>query len=218
MSENKKPLFSVIVPLHNASGYMRIGLDSIREQVFTDYELILVCDSCNDNTAEIAREYSDIVIETDYANDGMARDAGLDAATGEWILFMDDDDHWLHEYVFDILSRVVGKNNEDILMFSFIWKHVGYAKNEPGNYWIAVWNKCWRRSFIGNTRFPNIKYFSDKYFNREMMSKNPRVSIWDMPLYYYNFMREGSLSYEQDQNGKLWQEEGDNNVGNSSDS
>ena len=50
------PFFSVIVPMHNSAAFMRRGLDSIREQTFTDYELIIVCDACEDNTADIARE------------------------------------------------------------------------------------------------------------------------------------------------------------------
>ena len=53
------PFFSVIVPEHNSAEFMRKGLDSIRDQSFTDYELIVVCDACSDNTAEIAREYTD---------------------------------------------------------------------------------------------------------------------------------------------------------------
>ena len=47
------PFFSVIVPAYNSAEYIRKGLDSIKEQAFTDYELIIVCDSCTDNTEEI---------------------------------------------------------------------------------------------------------------------------------------------------------------------
>ena len=58
-----KPFFSVIVPEHNSAEFMRKGLESIKAQSFTDYELIVVCDACEDNTAEIAREYTDKVFE-----------------------------------------------------------------------------------------------------------------------------------------------------------
>ena len=190
--------FSVIVPAYNSAGWIRKGLQSIKDQTFTDYELIVVCDSCKDNTAEIAREYADKVIEVDYHLDGLARNAGIDAAKGEWILFMDDDDWFLHEFAFQMLADVVGKNGEDILMFSFIWKGVGYAKNTPEHQWVAVWNKCWRREFIGDTRFMDIPHWSDRDFNRDMMFKRPKCICWDMPFYYYNYLREGSISWRKE--------------------
>ena len=49
--------FSVIIPAHNAAGHIRKALDSVRSQTFRDYELIVVCDSCTDDTQEIAEEY-----------------------------------------------------------------------------------------------------------------------------------------------------------------
>ena len=53
----EKPFFSVIVPTHNAEEFMEWGLTMIREQDFEDYELIIVCDSCTDNTEKIAIQY-----------------------------------------------------------------------------------------------------------------------------------------------------------------
>ena len=82
--------FSVIIPAHNSAGHIRNALDSIAEQTFTDYELIVVCDSCTDNTADVAREYADIVEEVEYHADGPTRNRGIELATGDWVLFMDD--------------------------------------------------------------------------------------------------------------------------------
>ena len=50
------PFFSVIIPAHNSAEYIRKGLDSIKEQSFTDYELIVVCDACTDKTVHVARD------------------------------------------------------------------------------------------------------------------------------------------------------------------
>ena len=73
-----KPFFSVIVPAHNAEGFIRKTLDSVAMQDFKDYELIVVCDRCTDNTYNVACEYDHLVptitvIETDYGMDGLAR-------------------------------------------------------------------------------------------------------------------------------------------------
>ena len=54
-------MFSIIIPAHNAAEYIRKGLDSIKSQSYKDYELIVVCDACTDNTEAIAREYTDKV-------------------------------------------------------------------------------------------------------------------------------------------------------------
>lgn len=187
--------YTIILPAHNAAGYMRKALDSIREQTFKDYELIVVCDACEDNSAEVAREYEATVLEVNYRNPGLTRNRALDIASGEWIMFMDDDDWWLHEFVLEQIDGQLG--DEDVLCFSFIWKGVGYTKPvRPGNiYWPAPWTKCWRRSAIGDTRFPS-EYPDDLLFTVAMFEKRLRVKAWDMPLYYYNYMRPGSISDE----------------------
>ena len=185
--------FSMILPIHNAENYMRRMLDSIKAQKWVDYELICLCDQCTDGSEEIAKEYTDIVIPVDYGCAGKTRNRGLEIAKGEWVLFADDDDWLLHEYVFPMLANAAGKNGEDILMFSFIWKDVGYTKQMDGHF-AAVWNKAWRREFIGETRFSDKRYGDDADFDKAMFRKNPKVVAWDMPMYYYNYMRGGSLS------------------------
>ena len=96
-----KPFFSVIMPTHNGEEYIRKSLESIRFQTFTDYELIIVCDKCEDNTEAITREYTDKVFVIDAGRCALDRNKGLDEATGEWILFIDDDD-W---FIFLILTQ-----------------------------------------------------------------------------------------------------------------
>lgn len=187
--------FSIIIPAYNAEKHISKALDSIQQQVFKDYELIVVCDSCTDNTEELARSYGAKIEQVEFHNDGLTRSRGIDVATGEYVLFMDDDDWWLHEYVLAQLDEKLTKEaNPDILCFSFIFRHWKYANptGNSGSHWIACWNKAWKRSFIGKTRFPNVKMSSDVNFHYDMFNKNPKVVDWDMPMYYYNFMREGS--------------------------
>lgn len=189
--------FSIIIPAYNSEHYITKALDSIKSQTFTDYELIVVCDSCEDNTVEIAKSYGARVFIVSYHNDGLTRSKGLDEARGEYILFMDDDDWWLHEYVLEQLNNELTRLKDvDILAFSFIFKGVCYAypTRNHGKLWIAVWNKCWKRKAIGKTRFPNVHSCSDSYFHKEMMEKKLKIYTWDMPMYYYNYLREGSIS------------------------
>lgn len=187
--------FSVIIPAYNAENHIRKALESIKSQTFTDYELIVVCDSCKDNTEEIALEYGAITKRVDFHCDGPTRSKGIDIASGEYLLFMDDDDWWLHEYVLQQLNdKLIETGNPDVLCFSFIFRHWMYAspRGNRGGRWVATWNKCWKRSFVGDTRFPNVQFKSDLYFNREMVEKGGKWVDWDMPMYYYDYKRKGS--------------------------
>lgn len=197
-----KPFFSVIVPAHNSAEYIWKGLKSILRQSFKDYELIVVCDACTDDTAESVLNYADKTIITDFGMDGLARNAGIEVANGEWVLFMDDDDWFLHPYVFQILHEEAVMTDADMIVFNFIWqKHRPdggdqYYRNGGGRTNIAVWSKCWRRSFIGDTRFPGIPFTSDEPFMNAIIEKRPRAVWMDQPMYFYNYMREGSQTEE----------------------
>ena len=201
-----KPLFSVIVPTHNAEDFIRKGLHSIRMQkkgrdTFKDYELIVVCDRCTDGTQKIALDYADKALVRDYGLDGLSRNAGIEAAEGDWLLFMDHDDWWLHEYAFTMLADAIDQRKHertDMILFDFIWKGVGYvSQRAPAS--VAVWNKCWRREFIGETRFSDLPHWSDVGFHRAMMDKCPVYATFNYPLYYYNYLKPGSISWQAEQ-------------------
>lgn len=189
--------FSIIIPAHNSEAFIRKGLDSIKAQTFKDYELIVICDSCTDRTEEVAKEYGAITERVGFGRDGLTRNQGLAKAQGEWVLFMDDDDWWLHEFVLEQLDKKLSENPDiDVLCFSFIFKGWQYArpKANRGSHWTAVWNKCWRREFVQGCKFSNEWSISDVTFHRQVFAKNPRILDWDMPMYYYNYLRKGSIS------------------------
>lgn len=189
--------FTVIVPAHNEEQNIRKCLDSIVNQSYKDFELFVVCDSCTDNTVNIAKQYNCTVLEIDAHNEGVGRNTAIENSTGEWILFIDADDWYLHEFVFKQLADRTENNDADAIAYDMVWKHIGVVHPISGRdnlLYPHCTNKCWRRTFIGDTRFPNISPDSDSYFHAEIMKKNPKIDIWDMPLYYYNFLREGSYS------------------------
>ena len=188
--------FSIIVPAHNSGKTIRKALESVKNQSYQDYELIVICDDCTDTTKRIAKEYTDKVYEVNYHKSSLTRNVGLDNAKGDWILFLDSDDWYLHEYVFEQLANKVGNQDEDMLCFSIIWKGVGYGKirSPKGTIYPHATNKCWRRSSIGDTRFPNYEVAEDEGFFKEMLTKGIKIVEWDMPLYYYNYLCKGSKS------------------------
>ena len=198
----KKPFFSVIIPAHNSGNWIRVGLNSIKKQTFTDYELIVVCDACTDGTADIVREYADKTLIRDYHLDGLARNAGIDAAEGEYVLFMDDDDWFWDETVFQKIHDAIVVSHPDVLMFGFYWKERGLRFQEAGNRVIACWAKCWKRTAIGGTRFSDKPYWSDVDFDNRMFAKDLKIVSLNECLYYYNYLRPGSISWRQ-QKGEI---------------
>ena len=200
-----KPFFSVIVPAHNSGEYIGKCLRSVRKQTFPKigYELIVVCDNCRDDTEEMAKVYADKVIVTDFGMDGLARNAGIDAAEGDWLLFLDDDDWWIHEYVLEEIYQVVNMfgYNLDLITFDFIWKGRGYYENSAEKVNIAVWSKAFRREFVGDTRFPAVPFTSDVNFMDEIVAKKARCYAMHKLMYYYNYMREGSQTEEHARGG-----------------
>lgn len=184
--------FSIIIPAYNSADFITKALDSVKAQTFTDYELIVICDSCIDDTRKIAEGCGAITEDVHFHCDGPTRNRGLDLATGEWVLFIDDDDWWLNNAVLEILNGRL--KDEDILAFSFLWPDgkVSTPRGNRGFYWPAVWNKCYRREFIGGQRFNTAYMQSDLYFTDALFKKNPKITECYNVLYFYNYMRPGS--------------------------
>lgn len=204
--------FTMIIPVHNGRYRIETLLDSIMTQQFTDYDVIVVCDKCTDGTADFVRKYFKNtfmdemnrydIIECDHGNAGLSRNEGLKVATGEYILFADDDDYILHKYVFQEIDKLIKANdNPDIIHFGFIFGTLGYVHPmwNDGHLYGNVWSKAYKRTAIADTRFPNVYPDDDLQFNMLMEKKPLRHLLSDSPIYYYNYMREGSISWKEKQ-------------------
>ena len=93
------PFFSVIIPVYNVEKYLDQCIQSVLNQPFKDFEVILVDDGATDSSGKMcdgyaARDSRVQVIHQENGGLGQARNAGLCAAKGEWILFLDSDDYW----------------------------------------------------------------------------------------------------------------------------
>ena len=197
--------FSIIIPTHNDSAHLPKLLESIARQSFTDYNVIIVADACSyeelDLTYDIVKSYEDkmtITMEVvNFGNAGMARNAGLDIATGQFILFADDDDYFLHDWVFEEIFSLVSTTQADVTLFGFIFGMLGYKRpfENNGGTWANVWSKCWKRAAIGETRFPNVYPDDDLQFCKLMDKKDLNYLSFNAPIYYYNYLREGSINW-----------------------
>ncbi len=97
MKGTHEPLVSVIMPAYNTARYIREAIDSVLDQDYGNKELIVIDDGSTDGTLDIVRSYGDRLTLITQQNQGsaVARNAGLAAARGEYIAFLDSDDVWL---------------------------------------------------------------------------------------------------------------------------
>lgn len=113
--------FSVIVPVYKAEGYLEQCVESVLQQTYTDFELILVDDGSPDRCPEMCDELAEKdsrikVLHKENGGASSARNAGLDIASGEYIMFLDSDDYWNDE---NALQEVYDKAKfgTDIVIF-----------------------------------------------------------------------------------------------------
>lgn len=117
----KTPVVSIIIPVYNVEKYFRRCLDSISSQTYKDWECVLIDDGSPDNCGKICDEYVDKdsrfkVIHQKNSGVSKARNNGINAANGEWIMIVDSDD-WIDS---DTLEQVVPlKDSFDILQWGY---------------------------------------------------------------------------------------------------
>ena len=115
--------YSVIIPVYNAEKTLNRCIDSLLAEQYSDMEMILVNDGSKDSSGEICRNYAAEHSEISYIEKGnggvsTARNAGLDTASGEFILFVDSDDYVMPGF-FSILDESLKKSSADLIQFSY---------------------------------------------------------------------------------------------------
>lgn len=113
------PFFSIILPVYNVEKFLDRCIQSIQKQNFTDYEIILVDDGSKDDSPRICDEWAKRdarihVIHKMNAGLGLARNTGLEAAKGKYILFVDSDDYIVGDLLCDLFDTIKMKNPEFI--------------------------------------------------------------------------------------------------------
>ena len=118
---------SVVIPAYNAAEYIGRAIDSVLAQTRRPDEIIVVDDGSTDDTAGIVETYGSQVrlIRQENAGVSAARNTGINAATGEWIAFLDSDDEWLKEKL-QLQVELLGRNPDLVWSTAnFIYCHCG---------------------------------------------------------------------------------------------
>jgi len=123
---NCKPYFSVVIPLYNRENLVVETLQTIAQQTFKDFEVIIVNDGSTDNSAEIARqalidfELTGIVLDIKNSGHGAARDHGISKSKGEYLAPIDSDDLWLPDFLMNMHKAIssIGEEAKSRVFFS----------------------------------------------------------------------------------------------------
>lgn len=168
------PQISVIVPVYNVEPYLRKCIDSILNQSFTDFELILVDDGSTDRSGAICDEYVQMdarvrVFHTPNQGVSAARNWGLDQALGEWITFVDSDD-WVEErYLSCFFQTELGP--KAIVYQNIIYDYTAYRRENKlaFSYDDASFDASGIIHAISRYRVLSDCYIAAKMFNKEVI-------------------------------------------------
>lgn len=223
----KKPVVSVLIPVYNVEKYLGRCLKSIMKQTLSNIEIICVNDGSTDKSAEILEEYSKkdsrIVIVT-KENGGLpsARNAGLDAARGTYVGFVDSDDY-IEPRMFEKLVNAARKNSSEVVicganifpekpradqwLYDTLSPAAGnYKKFDPEVLFERfdttpfLWRVLIKRELIERDHLrleEDIVIGEDKAFQCKVYSRAKGISIIPDKLYNYCWYRPGSLMSKQ---------------------
>lgn len=209
----QESLISVIIPVYNVEAYLSRCLDSVYQNTYTNLEIICVNDGSTDNSLKILNEQNDsrlIVIDKKHTGLLDTRRVGVQAATGEYIAFVDSDD-WIHPQYFECLYNVLGKDCDmSVCGFTRTDEYKikeGIKNNEPQFMNVAeamknrhirghVWGRLFRANLLEEVVFPKeVVMLEDRVVCMQALVKCRKVSYISDELYYY-FNRPHSLVHE----------------------
>ena len=202
--------FSIIIPVYNVEKYIRKCMETVMEQTFRDYEVIVVDDESPDNSMRIVEEFAEkypgmiTMIHQKNTRQGGARNHGVQIAQGDYLIFVDSDDY----VALDMLERIdaqLTEHNCDILVFKYHMVSIdgaylgegGFGQLKVGSYIptenpitvmlpVGPWNKAFRRSFYldSGMQFPEKLLYEDA-MTRFLYAKAGSVVLYDESLYFY---------------------------------
>ncbi|MCI6998516.1 MAG: glycosyltransferase [Eubacterium sp.] len=212
---------SIIMPVYNAEKYLCEAIESVLNQTYTDFELLLINDRSTDNSKGICVEYSKkdnriILLENNSESHGPGptRNIGLDHAIGEYIYFMDADD-WIEDCLLQCVVNRMQETNADIVQFGVIYesndgndseycwsgKNVltkDEIKRNFFDFWkenrSSLWLHIFRREVVKTIRFENLIIGEDISYVMDALSNADKIAFIAKVLYHYRYV-EGSTSH-----------------------
>lgn len=212
-------MISVIIPVYNVEKYLEKCINSVLNQSYEDFEIILVDDGSTDNSGVICDKYSEIkkvkVIHKENGGLADARNVGIDNSNGEYITFLDSDDYIKNDYLNSLYSIAI-ETKSDIVISKFknFYEGQEFSEDEKKDFKCSVVSKeeCYRKMLLqdeidvsataklyaryifDNVRFIKRQLYEDINIVDQIIEKSKSIAITDYEGYYY-LQRKGSIMY-----------------------
>lgn len=209
-------LISVVIPIYNVSPYLRLCLESIENQTYPHFEVLLINDGSRDNSKDICLEFVERdkrfqYIEQKNAGLSAARNSGIVNSNGEFITFIDGDDFVDPNYLEELYHAAL-KNDSEIVVASykefneddnnyyihvFDYKEEHFNQNElitkRGTEFETSWGILFHKRLFETTRFPVGKSIGDYFTNYKLFIESCKASYIHKDFYIHRIRKE-SLS------------------------
>lgn len=209
-------LISVIVPVYQVEAFLPRCVESILNQTFRDFELILVDDGSPDNSGALCEEYArkDSRIHVIHQENGglsAARNAGIDwsfaNSNSRWLTFVDSDD-WLHPQTLEVLLKAAESCGANVSVCGYqetagenpavdgaqiradIWSPKDFYMQQIKNFTVA-WGKLYRKECFVSLRYPVGKIHEDEFVTYRILFAEQALAVVLQPLYAYFVNPEG---------------------------
>ncbi len=217
-SPNACPLVSIIVPAYNVELYIEKCLVTLLEQTYQNIEIIVVNDGSTDQTAAIIEKMAerDARIRTFHQKNmgvSVSRNVGMDAACGEYLVFVDGDDFLSHDYVKYMVDMVEsthvdfgfsvccftrsGESQTKAEQIRVVSSDEATALLLSPDVVVGCWNKIYRKEFVLNhqLRFsPDLFYGEGLSFITSAAQHAPKVAVGNRKVYYYRKNNQASAT------------------------
>lgn len=220
MEANKtnSPAFSIIVPIYNVEKYLKNCLNSILNQTYTNFELLLIDDGSLDNSGTICDKYAEKdsrirVFHKKNEGPSRARNLGIDNAKGEYITFVDSDD-WIENNLLEECIKIILNNKVEIIKWGYYTEYCNKQEtivsdkvyildspktmlytNDESRYSGFIWNTLYKSSIIKKLHFNvNLCWCEDHILTYQAFKMCKSMYILNKPLYHYNIRNNNSLS------------------------
>lgn len=224
---------SVIIPVHNAEKYIDKAVQSVMEQNYTNWELLLIENGSEDASLDICKKNAEKdsriqVLKEKNKGAGSARNTGLCSAEGEYIVFIDADDYLPDKSVFQRYMNIAKQIRADIIVSNYVrlWNgkilpaagHDSFSVYSPdseefrfrGFFSVGtlsyVWGKLYRKSFLDQNRiaFSEYPYAEDKLFNMQCYVCGAKYAFIEQIGNVYR-KNEDSVSYKYNpESSRCW--------------
>ena len=213
------PLISLIVPVYNVKDYLKTCLQSILEQTYKNLEIILVDDGSDDGSSGICDEYARMdqrikTIHLPHSGVSAARNAGLAAATGELLGFVDSDD-WIDHDMYQYLYTLMQEHDADVSACTYLLEQEGRPSkiiNNTGKLYVFsrkeiiralvkndlvknyLWAKLFKRKLFDSLSFPVGRVYEDVAVLYKVFYSSQKVVLSCVSKYHYMIHKNESIT------------------------